>query len=67
MTAALLAGGFALAIMAFVAHNPTLRTIQQRIISLRAAWMLAPRMWQAAQECARRDYAEMRRRAKDDV
>ena len=42
MTRALIAGGIALALMGLAVHNPNLRTIQRRIIALRAAWSQQP-------------------------
>ena len=67
MTRALIAGGIALALMGLAVHNPNLRTIQRRIIALRAAWMLVPRLWESAADRARRDWPEMLRRATIDV
>ena len=67
MTGAWLAGGIAIILMITAIHHPTLRDIQRRIIALRAAYMLAPRMWESAIERARADWPEMLRRAASDV
>jgi hypothetical protein len=61
-----LAGGALILAMAVLAHNPTLKRVHQRIVALRAAWLLAREMWDGAMT-RRNRWSECYEKAKRDV
>lgn len=61
-----LAGGAIILFMAVAAHNPTLRRVHQRIVYLRAVWLLAGEMWEGA-KARRNRWDECVFKAKHDV